>query len=193
MHNTEFMNIRWICTTLGSLAFTSTVAWLRFVLSGNEYILLCTLHEPVPWKLQHSLPTISAFTVVAGCCYCYQKAQASFLLWQFWGPGSFGKCCGLRERSYTSGSLPQSNKEQKRLNKLFSAFAVFPLNSSCVISKRQAASPREVSGAERHFQQLFIFEQHIILFSILGWSACFLSGQRKFRFLRELQTHRILH
>lgn len=130
---------------------------------------------------------------LAGSCHCYQKAEANFLLWQFceprgvWGEGVVGKCSGLRERSYTSGSLPQSNKEQKRLNKLFSEFAVFPLNSSCVISKHQDAFSCEVSGVERHFGDLFIFEQPIsYCFFLPGRSACFLSGQRKFRFLREL-------
>jgi hypothetical protein len=85
--------------------------------------------------------------------------------WELW------KVFWTERRSYTSGSLPQSNKEQKekkRLSKLFSVFAVFPLNSSCVISKHQAAFSREVSGVERHFQQLFIFEQRIIVFFIPG-------------------------
>lgn len=81
---------------------------------------------------------------------------------------------------------------KQRLNKLFFRFAGFPLNSSCVISKHHVAFPCEGSGAEKHFALVWFWPGISCCFSSQAESACFLSGQGEFRFLRELWAHRTL-
>lgn len=109
MHKTELISIH-----KHSVALFSSIREVKEINTFSPSHFMSLFLE----NLQHSLPPISSFTVLARCCHCYREAQASFLLWRYCELGSFAKCSGLRERSSTSGSLPPSNKEQKKIEQV---------------------------------------------------------------------------